>query len=422
MGIKYKRVRKQFDYMHCDDFAAYLSGMAAKGWHFKIWEDSLVFEQGEPVDVTYAVEVFAKAKEGDFGPEQDTFEFSEYCEKAGWTFVDSQRKFCILKKIKDDAMPLFTSEERVKNAYKASVSGGAVWPFVVYGLLAIVQCFFMVIAWQSFLFPFDMFFIWGLWQVILGAELWKLVYAIVKYTQYTKRIKQGEEIYIGSHKSRIGYLRLKWITVVLLAAAFLGSLILAEKIGYAVFYTMVLVGALFFATKIVRAHPDRTQGRIYWVIFSVLLVVVLAFGSKVLGTEKRTSEEIQQTKQELPLRYSDYKPYQEKMWTADIDRLKNVLGEFTQYTALYDTTMLRYQLYCSEYAWLIDGMWDMAKAADMAEGVPTDCTAEWEAQEAYRDSDGDYYVKYENSYFVLYEWEVLTKDQIDIIRDKMKLR
>ena len=207
-----------------------------------------------------------------------------------------------------------------------------------------------------------------------------------------------------------------------LAAVFLGSLILAEKIGYAVFYTMVLVGALFFATKIVRAHPDRTQGRIYWVIFSVLLVVVLAFGSKVLGTEKRTSEEIQQTKQELPLRYSDYKPYQEKMRTADIDRLKNVLGEFTQYTALYDTTMLRYQLYCSEYAWLIDGMWDIAKAADMAEGVPTDCTAEWEAQEAYRDSDGDYYVKYENSYFVLYEWEVLTKDQIDIIRDKMKLR
>ncbi|MBE5950582.1 MAG: DUF2812 domain-containing protein [Lachnospiraceae bacterium] len=421
MGTEYKRVRKQFDYMHCDDFAAYLSEMAAKGWHFKLWEDTLVFEKGEPADVTYAVEVFTKAKEGDFGPEQDTFEFSEYCESAGWKFVDSQRKFCILKKIKENAVPLFTPEERVKNAYKASVSGGAVWSLVLYSLIALVQCFFMIPAWQSFLFPFDLFFIWGLWMVLLGAELWKFVYAVVKKAQYTKRSRQGETLYIGNQKQWIGYIRVKWITAMFLVAAFLESLILADKIGYAVFYALVIVGALFFATKIVRAHPDRTQGKIYWVIFSVLLVTVLVLGSKALGTEKRTSEEIQQIKQELPLRYSDYKPYEEKLWTADINCLKNVLGEFTEYVALYDTRILRYQTYCSEYEWLIDGMWDIAKAG-MAKGVPTDCAAEWEAQEAYLDSDGDYYVKYENVYFVLYEWEELTKNQIDIIRDKMGLR
>lgn len=421
MRTEYKRVRKQFDYMHCDDFAAYLSEMAAKGWHFKIWEDTLVFEKGEPTDVTYAVEVFTKAKEGDFGPEDDTFEFSEYCESAGWKFIDSQRKFCVLKKVKENAAPLFTPEERVRNAYKASASGGAVWAFVIYSLLALVQCFFMIPAWQSFLFPFDMFFIWGLWQVILGAELWKFGYAAVKKSQYIKGIRQGEEPYIGNQKRWIGYIRVKWITVVILVAAFLGSLILANKMGYALFYALVIGGALFLATKIVRAHPDRTQGKIHWGIFFVLLVAVLVLGSKALGTEKRTSEEIQQIKQELPLSYSDYKTYEEKVWTADISRVKNVLGEFTEYTALYDTRMLQYQIYCSEYDWLIDGMWDIAKAG-MAEGVPTDCAAEWEAEEAYRDNNGDYYVKYENSYFVLYEWEVLTKDQIDIIRDKMGLR
>jgi len=61
MASKYKRVRKEFDYMHCDDFAAYLSEMAAKGWHFKIWEARLVFEKGEPADVADAVEVVDKA-------------------------------------------------------------------------------------------------------------------------------------------------------------------------------------------------------------------------------------------------------------------------------------------------------------------------------------------------------------------------
>ena len=120
MGTKYKRVRKEFDYMHCDDLAAYLSEMAAKGWHFKIWEDKLVFEKGEPAAVTYAVEIFDKAKERDLEPGQAAFEFSEYCEAAGWKFIDSRRKLCVLKKIREDAVPLFTPEERVKSAWKAS--------------------------------------------------------------------------------------------------------------------------------------------------------------------------------------------------------------------------------------------------------------------------------------------------------------
>ena len=53
LTTEYKKVRKQFDYMHCDDFAAYLSEMAAKGWHFKAWKAGLVFEKGEPEIVLY---------------------------------------------------------------------------------------------------------------------------------------------------------------------------------------------------------------------------------------------------------------------------------------------------------------------------------------------------------------------------------
>lgn len=37
MKKKIKTVLRSFDYMHCDDFAMYLSEMAAKGWHFKEW-------------------------------------------------------------------------------------------------------------------------------------------------------------------------------------------------------------------------------------------------------------------------------------------------------------------------------------------------------------------------------------------------
>ena len=90
MSVKRKTVLKGFNYMHVDDFAKYLSDMAAKGWHFKEWGVGLKFEKGEPEQATYAVEVFQKASDNDMRPEPNTQEFAEYCEAAGWKFVDAK--------------------------------------------------------------------------------------------------------------------------------------------------------------------------------------------------------------------------------------------------------------------------------------------------------------------------------------------
>ena len=90
MSRNIKTTFKAFDYMHCDDFARYLSEMAAKGWHFKEWGAGLKFEKGEPAQVKYAVEVFTKASENDLRPEPNTQEFAEYCEK-----IRNEREFYI---------------------------------------------------------------------------------------------------------------------------------------------------------------------------------------------------------------------------------------------------------------------------------------------------------------------------------------
>ena len=68
MSVKRKKVLKGFNYMHVDDFAKYLSDMAAKGWHFKEWGVGLKFEKGEPERAVYAVEVFQKASDNDTSP------------------------------------------------------------------------------------------------------------------------------------------------------------------------------------------------------------------------------------------------------------------------------------------------------------------------------------------------------------------
>ena len=56
MSAARKTVLRTFGYMRCDDFASYLSAMAAKGWHFKEWGVGLTFEKGEPEQAVYAVD------------------------------------------------------------------------------------------------------------------------------------------------------------------------------------------------------------------------------------------------------------------------------------------------------------------------------------------------------------------------------
>ena len=115
MGNNRKTVLKHFGYLRCDDFAAYLTEMAAKGWHFKEWKIGLVFEKGKPENVRYAVEVFIKGSEYDMWPGPHTEEFAQYCEAAGWKLVDAKYKYMIFKQVREDAMDILTPQERLEN-------------------------------------------------------------------------------------------------------------------------------------------------------------------------------------------------------------------------------------------------------------------------------------------------------------------
>ena len=99
----------------CDDFAAYLQEMSRKGFHFTEWKGGLVFEKGEPEDVTYQVEVFADGEEMDQRPSQDTEEYRDYCAAAGWKFLDGKARFCIFRKEAEDAPDILAPEERIRN-------------------------------------------------------------------------------------------------------------------------------------------------------------------------------------------------------------------------------------------------------------------------------------------------------------------
>ena len=172
MRAKRRTVLKGFDYMHCDDFARFLMDMAEKGWHFKEWGVGLKFEKGEPEQVVYAVEVFTKASENDMRPTPNTQEFAEYCESAGWKFIDAKQKYCIFKKIDKNAVDLFTSEERVINAFKGTLSGSAWLLFFLYGLNAFMQWERLSHSFENVIFTSGFLFSLSVWNVLF---LWQLL-------------------------------------------------------------------------------------------------------------------------------------------------------------------------------------------------------------------------------------------------------
>ena len=119
-----KQVRKHFSYTQCDDFAAYLQEMSRKGFHFTEWKGGLIFEKGEPEDVTYQVEVFADGEETDQRPSRDTEEYREYCEAAGWKFLDGKAKFCIFRKEEEDAPDILAPAERIPQYLQCGKKAG----------------------------------------------------------------------------------------------------------------------------------------------------------------------------------------------------------------------------------------------------------------------------------------------------------
>ena len=55
----------------------------------------------------------------DLRPGENVQEYAEFCARAGWKLLDSQRKFCIFKQINENVVSIVEPEERLQNIKKA---------------------------------------------------------------------------------------------------------------------------------------------------------------------------------------------------------------------------------------------------------------------------------------------------------------
>ena len=421
MGANKKTVLKGFDYMHCDDFAKYLSDMAAKGWHFKEWGVGLKFEKGEPENATYTVEVFTKASENDMRPEPKTEEFAEYCEAAGWKFIDARQKFCIFKRSNEDAVALYTPAERVENAFRGAVSGSSITLLVLYGINALLQWMNVTNFFADYIFTSSFLYTFAVWNVLFLGQLCMFGYAFYEKYRLMKLVKAGETVYIGvNQKDGKFHVHMRDIYIALLCLLVLAYTGMAGNPKLVWTNASIIVVTLGFCIVLSKLRPSRDANVLIQLVFCFGLVGMIIITSFAFSQDDKAVT----TKQnEVPLFLWDYREGTEEITDISIYEKSNILGNSATYFVFSKGASIHYDIYQSKHAWILDHIWNDELEKKKNVNI-SDCTELWDAHTAFRNPIGDYYVRYENQIFILSEDEnlILTKEQIAIIREKMNLR
>lgn len=448
----YKRLFLNFKYNETDAFADYLHDMSLQGWHFKSWGVGLMFEKGEPANVVYAVEVFPKGSEMDLKPEETTEEYARYCSAAGWQLLDAKKKFCIFKRVDDEAIDIVTPEERFANIRKAMWNHWLNESLVRIIIAAFYLWLFLGQRFADYIFMDIMLVVMAVFALsILGGFVSGLKCFI--WSIHTKKLlKSGEEIHYISHINKSGI----WKEIILIVftvlltmmglRSFISTDILIVPIIVFIITGTGLLLTLFRPSRSTN-YLIQTGVSIFCVlIFTIWSAVVIFDGSKLY--EVINSADIDRSNVPLLLEdIMDKGEIDEQIVYIDEGFFEGIFGKRLHCKVEYaminnaersesivndqmadalsaDVTdigavskILLYDVYYTENAWILDRIW---QSEVMKEAVhPVDCTKEWSAVIAVKDLFTKYYVRYDNGIMILYASDELNMQQIEIICEKM---
>lgn len=422
-----KRVFRNFRYSECDDFAAYLSKMSSEGWHFTGWEFGMIFEKAEPEEVTYAVEVFVKGSELDLKATKDTEEYAEFCEEAGWKFVDSNKKFVVFKKVKEEAEEIMTLEERFILASNAEIKASAISFIGALFLLSFYVNQFFFDGFYYCIFMASMFAVvtvFGITAIRAGIQLLK---SLLWRRRNNKKLLYGEKIVfgIGEKKQKQKLLKDKVLVVVQIVLLILFFTYDSDA-GTAM--VVIMFGGIFAICLcfIDYLRPNRVTFLVSVLAISIMvpLLLFMFIGTNPIG------DQIYRDKTMAPLLPEEYREVEAPFMQVQIDESENFLGSIRSYFVTYyeynenpDEEIwddLDYTIIESEHDWIINRSYKMLT---QDEEILGECSKEWGAIEAIQ-SDGypdSIYIKYEDQILILDHEKNLTQEQINYIRDKLKL-
>lgn len=386
-----KRVFSNFDYRECDAFAEYLHKQSLQGWHFKEWKLGLVFEKGEPKDITYTVEVFPNGAEMDLRPGENVKEYAEFCDRAGWKLLDSQRKFCIFKRIDDNAVSIVEPEERLQNIKKAEWKN---WRETsIAGLLLTLLYLYEFWTYYFEKWIFSNFMLLVLVMIAMTAICRMADAVLLKTWENRKRreLEQGEALSFGNCKSMTVFGRYFFFLFIV------GMIwnVENEEQSKILLATGILLLFLILLNMLLSFWRPLEIDNGFIQFFAIMFILV------ALGIFMRQGVE-------------------EKL---ERDVSHSIFG-FSAKGEYQDNFYVNYKLYHSGADWILNKIW---KGFDIEEKETIKCKEEWGADEAYRmGGDGTYfyfirYPEYVVQFYAESETELEQKEVQDI-RDKLELQ
>lgn len=415
MGKRNKTVLKAFEYLQCDDFAAYLMKMARKGWHFKEWGAGLVFERGKTEEAVYAVEVFIDGSEFDTRPGVHTQEFAAYCEAAGWKLVDAKRKFCIFKKVKPDAVDIVTPHERLETIAKEEQK--KIWQ-----QLFIETCF-MVLQFLQYtgsgftnsIFSNGMLFITVLWCVLWLSAVGRCIHFYIWKSSSHKKLSRGETVYFGKGKDLFSSIH-GWNTWLCIGAMIVYMILSVSSGQYwsLTFFSLILIPTILMAFFISKFRPDPFTNQIIQIVVPIVvfMFVMVFFVGMVMTGDTQTV-----TLDEIPLLYEDIGGDAGALEKSTLDGSSSIYGSGLRCWLYYEQEHIYYQVYKSDHTWVLDRIWNTEMKRKYNQ-LGTDVKDIWGAESAIRNVPGSYLVRYPDAVLILNlaEDTVLTHEQVQIIR------
>ena len=421
MSKQKKTVSKGFTYRTCDDFAAYLNHMARQGWHFKEWRAGLVFEKGEPENAVYAVEVFSGANENDTRPEPKTREFAEYCEVAGWQFLDSNRKFCIFKKLRSDAADIMTNEERLQIIAKEEQKN--IWTHLitaaVWSGLKLME--FSSISFAQNIFSNTTVLITALWLLLLVTSIGRAVHFYIWKYRMEARLRRGLHLHFG--KANYGldlYSIFNWISFSGCALYLIGCWYFGQT-RMVLFFFGYLSALLVMGYLIAKFRPEANTNALIQTIVPIVLflgvMVISLFQVYDNNAKLRSTQQIPLYAEDISLDYGEMK-------SSTGYTTNSIFGTHTAYSLSYQGQQtIFYVAYQTDEDWILDRLWDI-ETDGAANTTRTDCAAEWGAAIGFRNGNGTYYLRYPEGILILtlYNDSELNERQIAVILDKLEFR
>lgn len=415
MARNRKTVLKNFSYLQCDDFAAYLSQMAAKGWHFKAWKAGLVFEKGEPETVQYAVEVFIDGSEYDTRPDVHTQAFAEYCEVAGWELIDAKRKFVIFKKIRDDAVEILTPLERLENIAKEERKD------VLYKLILAYTWVFLLLSrfTGSLVFVQSIYsgyflLLCAVWLVLAICATFRFFHFLVWKKNWKKRVAYGEALYFGKGKNPFTFTN-GWHTQLSTGVilVFVACLFLTKQFETLLLILGLVVVLVTVAFVIARLRPDAVIHQIIQIVVAVLLMITILI---VPITIFASDETIDVETAQIPFYYDEVDEKIGRLEEAEFHQRSSIFGSAMSCQMEYEEEYVYYYVYTSDQPWVIDKIWKELVIDDY-HTMEEDATDLWNAELAYKTGLDTYSVKYPDAVLIMNfaEGTVLTSEKVDII-------